>query len=35
VGAPQEVLRRPATAYVEQLVGRIREQQHVIAKVLT
>ncbi len=35
VGAPQEVLRRPATAYVEQLVGRIREQQRVIADVLT
>ena len=35
VGAPQEVLRRPATAYVEQLVGRIREQQHVIANMLT
>ena len=35
VGAPQEVLRRPATAYVEQLVGRIREQQRVIAELLT
>jgi len=35
VGAPQDVLRRPATAYVEQLVGRIREQLHVIADVLS
>ncbi len=35
VGAPQDVLRRPATPYVEQLVGRIREQLRVIADVLT
>ncbi|MFQ5968102.1 MAG: ABC transporter ATP-binding protein [Acidimicrobiia bacterium] len=35
VGAPREVLRQPATPYVEQLVGRIQEQLHVIAELLT
>ena len=33
VGAPSDVLRRPATPYVEQLVGRIREQLRVISDV--
>jgi len=32
-GAPSDVLRRPATPYVEQLVGRIREQLRVISDV--
>jgi osmoprotectant transport system ATP-binding protein len=35
LGAPREVLRRPATEYVEALVGRVREQLGVIADVLS
>ena len=35
VGPPREVLRQPATAYVEQLVGRIREQLNVISDLFT